>query len=159
MRSLVNSPARERSSLPSHRPRPSIFPLQTQMAFSPLIRRAITKTHNLRSSWCLGDRFLTHSTISNNNDKIVENAGRGCDSNRCYSNASSVGGAGLPSYMRAAVFWEPNKPLTIEELRMPRPKAGEILIKTKGILLILLMIILFCFAFVVFLVENERLQF
>ncbi|GLT53254.1 hypothetical protein SLA2020_265390 [Shorea laevis] len=102
------------------------------MAFSPLIRRAITKTHYLRSSWCLGDRFLTHSTISNNNDKIVENAGRGCDFNRCYSNASSVGGAGLPSYMRAAVFWEPNKPLTIEELRMPRPKAGEILIKTKA---------------------------
>jgi hypothetical protein len=117
------------------------------MAFSPLIRRAITKTHTLRSSWGLVERFLTHSTISNNNDKIVENVGRGLDSNRCYSNASSVGGAGLPSYMRAAVFWEPNKPLTLEEFRIPRPKAGEILIKTKGILLILLMIILFCFVF------------
>ena len=37
-----------------------------------------------------------------------------------------------PSYMRAAVFWEPNKPLTIEDFQMPRPKANEILIKTKG---------------------------
>ncbi|XP_027123255.1 uncharacterized protein [Coffea arabica] len=37
-----------------------------------------------------------------------------------------------PSYMRAAVFWEPNKPLTIEDFQMPRPKANEILIKTKA---------------------------
>ena len=34
--------------------------------------------------------------------------------------------------MRGTVFWEPNKPLSIEEFHMPRPKAGEILIKTKG---------------------------
>lgn len=40
--------------------------------------------------------------------------------------------SGGPAYMRGAVFWEPNKPLTIEDFRMPRPKAGEILIKTKG---------------------------
>lgn len=40
---------------------------------------------------------------------------------------------GGPSYMRAAVFWEPNKPLTFEDFHMPRPKANEILIKTKGI--------------------------
>jgi Zn-dependent alcohol dehydrogenase len=38
----------------------------------------------------------------------------------------------LPKYMRGAVFWEPNMPLTIEEFHMPRPKAGELLIKTKG---------------------------
>lgn len=34
--------------------------------------------------------------------------------------------------MRGLVFWETNKPLTIEEFNMPRPKAGEILIKTKA---------------------------
>ena len=39
---------------------------------------------------------------------------------------------GLPQYMRGAVFWEPNKPLTIEDFHMPHPKAGELLIKTKG---------------------------
>eukprot|EP00262_Sarcandra_glabra_P021292 TRINITY_DN8917_c0_g1_i1.p1 TRINITY_DN8917_c0_g1~~TRINITY_DN8917_c0_g1_i1.p1 ORF type:complete len:442 (+),score=67.55 TRINITY_DN8917_c0_g1_i1:69-1328(+) len=37
-----------------------------------------------------------------------------------------------PSFMRGAVFWEPNKSLTIEEFHMPRPRAGEILIKTKA---------------------------
>ncbi|XP_047330421.1 alcohol dehydrogenase [Impatiens glandulifera] len=36
------------------------------------------------------------------------------------------------SYMRGAVFWEPNKPLSIEDFQMPRPKAGEVLIKTKA---------------------------
>ncbi|CAO2200255.1 unnamed protein product [Urochloa humidicola] len=40
--------------------------------------------------------------------------------------------AGGPSYMRGAVFWEPGRPLTLEEFRMPRPKAGELLIKTKA---------------------------
>lgn len=34
--------------------------------------------------------------------------------------------------MRAAVFWEPNKPLSLEDFHMPRPKANEILIKTKA---------------------------
>ena len=34
--------------------------------------------------------------------------------------------------MRGIVFWEPNKPVSIEDFHMPRPKAGEILIKTKG---------------------------
>lgn len=37
-----------------------------------------------------------------------------------------------PSSMRAAVFWEPGRPLSIEDFHMPRPKAGEILIKTKA---------------------------
>lgn len=41
-----------------------------------------------------------------------------------------VGGG--PSYMRGTVFWEPGKPLTIEELHMPIPKVGEVLIRTKG---------------------------
>lgn len=41
--------------------------------------------------------------------------------------------AGGPTYMRGAVFWEPGRPLTLEEFRMPRPKAGEVLIKTKGL--------------------------
>ncbi|KAG1363616.1 alcohol dehydrogenase [Cocos nucifera] len=40
--------------------------------------------------------------------------------------------AGGPSFMRGAVFWEPNRPLTTEEFHMPRPKAGELLIKTKA---------------------------
>ncbi|XP_031109036.1 uncharacterized protein LOC116013427 isoform X2 [Ipomoea triloba] len=39
---------------------------------------------------------------------------------------------GGPSHMRAAVFWEPNKPLTLEDFHIPRPKANEVLIKTKA---------------------------
>ncbi|XP_057970445.1 uncharacterized protein LOC131159501 [Malania oleifera] len=39
---------------------------------------------------------------------------------------------GGPSYMRGAVFWEPNKPLSIEDFHMPRPKSGEILLKNKA---------------------------
>lgn len=35
-------------------------------------------------------------------------------------------------FMRGVVFREPNKPLTIEEFHMPRPKASELLIKTKA---------------------------
>lgn len=38
----------------------------------------------------------------------------------------------LPETMKAAVFWEPRKPMTIEELKMPRPQFGEVLIRTKG---------------------------
>ncbi|KAB1208633.1 Succinate-semialdehyde dehydrogenase (acetylating) [Morella rubra] len=108
------------------------------MAFSPMIRRAITEARTSRSSWCLGNGFVTHRTISNVKDddshhKTLGNGGgRGLSSYRSYSNSGSLGGVGLPSYMRAAVFWEPNKPLTIEEFRMPRPKAGEVLIKTKA---------------------------
>lgn len=34
--------------------------------------------------------------------------------------------------MRGTVFWEPDRQLTIEEFHMPRPKAGELLIKTKA---------------------------
>ncbi|KAK6944280.1 Alcohol dehydrogenase, N-terminal [Dillenia turbinata] len=41
--------------------------------------------------------------------------------------------SGGPSYMRGAVYWgDPTKPLQIEELQIPRPKAGELLIKTKA---------------------------
>ncbi|KAL5229518.1 hypothetical protein ABZP36_028294 [Zizania latifolia] len=51
-----------------------------------------------------------------------------------HDSASAAGYhvAGGPSFMRGAVFWEPGRPLTVEEFRMPRPKAGELLIKTKA---------------------------
>ncbi|XP_078153113.1 uncharacterized protein LOC144548311 [Carex rostrata] len=62
---------------------------------------------------------------------------------RCLSTSSSEGvGAttsaagynvgGGTSFMRGVVFYEPGRPLSIEEFKMPRPKAGEVLIKTKG---------------------------
>jgi len=40
----------------------------------------------------------------------------------------------LPETMKAAVLWEPRKPMTIEDLKMPRPQIGEVLIRTKGMI-------------------------
>lgn len=34
--------------------------------------------------------------------------------------------------MRGSVFLEPSRPLVIDDLHMPRPKAGEMILKTKG---------------------------
>ncbi|KAF5192809.1 Alcohol dehydrogenase-like [Thalictrum thalictroides] len=38
-----------------------------------------------------------------------------------------------PSFMQGIVFWgKPNSPITIEDFYLPKPKAGELLIKTKA---------------------------
>ncbi|GAU25433.1 hypothetical protein TSUD_70860 [Trifolium subterraneum] len=96
---------------------------------SAIVRRNITnnlKRLPLLSSSCWG--------FNNNNNhllNVAEEHGGGSGSG-CVSFHAEAGGVGLPSYMRGAVYWEPNKPLTIEEFHIPRPKAGELLIKTKG---------------------------
>lgn len=96
---------------------------------SAIVRRNIIRSNNLKrlSCWRL-----------NNNKQLLNNVEDACT---IYTEA--VGGVGLPSYMRGAVFREPNKPLTIEEFHIPRPKAGELLIKTKGIFLSLLRLYIF----------------
>ncbi|OWM89897.1 hypothetical protein CDL15_Pgr012534 [Punica granatum] len=50
------------------------------------------------------------------------------------SSSSSAAGYHVSpsSFMRGAVFWEPDRPLSLEQLQLPRPKAGELLIKTKA---------------------------
>ncbi|PKA56642.1 Alcohol dehydrogenase 1 [Apostasia shenzhenica] len=57
-----------------------------------------------------------------------------CDSASAEEQIKAAGYhvGGGPSFMRGTVFWEPNRPLTMEEFQMPRPKAGELLIKTKA---------------------------
>ncbi|CAN6711815.1 unnamed protein product [Malus baccata var. baccata] len=65
-----------------------------------------------------------------NNSAAFEPEFRDTTTTRCLH--SLGGGGGLPSSMRAAVFREPNKPLTFEEFHIPRPKSGELLIKTKA---------------------------
>lgn len=78
--------------------------------------RSVIRAFNSSSSssdWC-GNRNSRRSLVTSGID------------------AASYHLSGGPSYMRGAVFWEPNKPLTFEDFNMPRPKAGEILIKTKG---------------------------
>ncbi|XP_058731137.1 uncharacterized protein LOC131602928 [Vicia villosa] len=89
---------------------------------STIVRRNITQ--NLKKF-----PLLSSSLFNNNHLFNVE------PSSTVSFHSESVaggGGGGLPSYMRGAVYWEPNKPLTIEEFHIPRPKAGELLIKTKA---------------------------
>ncbi|EXB64096.1 Succinate-semialdehyde dehydrogenase (acetylating) [Morus notabilis] len=83
----------------------------------------------------LGSRSLSSSslvghttTTDNNQNHNHHNHNQNSRNGRWYHSA----GAGLPSYMRAAVFREPNKPLALEEFHIPRPKSGELLIKTKA---------------------------
>ncbi|KAH6788203.1 GroES-like zinc-binding alcohol dehydrogenase family protein [Perilla frutescens var. hirtella] len=70
---------------------------------------------------------------------LLEGSPSYSDRRRWYSSsegtamsASGYNVSGGPSYMRGAVFWEANKPLTFEDFEMPRPKANEVLVKTKA---------------------------
>ncbi|CAL5214660.1 unnamed protein product [Lathyrus oleraceus] len=89
---------------------------------SAIVRRNIT--HNLKKL-----PFLSSSLFNSKHLFNVEPSGSVSFHSETVAGG---GGAGLPSYMRGAVYWEPNKPLTIEEFHIPRPKAGELLIKTKA---------------------------
>lgn len=85
---------------------------------------SITRSSSIISSWW---RSLCHANGIDAPAKVD-----GEEVKKHDVDVSSYNLNGGSSYMRAAVFWEPNKPLTIEEFHMPRPKSGEILIKTKG---------------------------
>ncbi|XP_004503868.1 uncharacterized protein [Cicer arietinum] len=85
---------------------------------SAIVRRNIT--NNLKRLPFLSSCRLKKQHLFNVEDGTVS------------IHTDAVLGVGLPSYMRGAVYREPNKPLTIEEFHIPRPKAGELLIKTKG---------------------------
>ncbi|KAH6825537.1 GroES-like zinc-binding alcohol dehydrogenase family protein [Perilla frutescens var. hirtella] len=70
---------------------------------------------------------------------LLEGSPSYSDRRRWYSSsegttmsASGYNVNGGPSHMRGAVFWEANKPLTFEDFEMPRPKANEVLVKTKA---------------------------
>lgn len=91
------------------------------MALAMVRRNVITHYSKFTSSWSVLSR---HSSIHNPSPASV--------SPFHSQSVGGGGGGGLPSYMRGAVYWETNKPLSIEEFHMPRPKAGEVLIKTKG---------------------------
>ncbi|KAK4264650.1 hypothetical protein QN277_025797 [Acacia crassicarpa] len=101
------------------------------MATSLLRRTSII--HNARrfkfpSSWCLSELLTQHFPIDNAvNENAIHRVSKGVS---FYSQVAS--GGGLPSSMRGAVFWEKGKPLSIEEFHIPRPKAGEVLVKTKA---------------------------
>ncbi|VVB17903.1 unnamed protein product [Arabis nemorensis] len=94
------------------------------MAFAPILRRA-SAAKNLFSL----SRLAVGSSLS---FRSLQTGSSGDD---CQpSPPSSTAGYHVSSggYMRGAVYREPNKPLTIEEFHIPRPKSNEILIKTKA---------------------------
>uniref|UniRef100_A0A2P2IX99 Alcohol dehydrogenase class-3 isoform X1 n=1 Tax=Rhizophora mucronata TaxID=61149 RepID=A0A2P2IX99_RHIMU len=108
------------------------------MGFSYLTRcSAITKRFHPLSSKChssLGSSGslapFAYATSAAAKSSSLCNGVSGDGSEQKVSKSSYHVSSG--DFMRGAVFWEPNKPLTIEEFRMPRPKAGEVLIKNKG---------------------------
>lgn len=58
------------------------------------------------------------------------------DGRRWYSGGEGTSAGyhvnSAPSYMRGSVFWNKDTPITYEDFEMPRPKANEVLIKTKA---------------------------
>ncbi|KAH0987899.1 hypothetical protein GBA52_015076 [Prunus armeniaca] len=124
------------------------------MIRSAIAKRLVSSNSSSSSSSSSGWSWLCQKTSSssrsssslvgqclnddNNNNKKLEFEFDGIErtskssSSRWFHSASLGTGGGLPSSMRAAVFREPNQPLTIEEFHIPRPKSGEILLKTKA---------------------------
>ncbi|CAK7328554.1 unnamed protein product [Dovyalis caffra] len=106
------------------------------MGFSHLIQRSIAKklfsskpSNILPSSWFLADT-TAKSLHHNGGFKGAKISYFDGDDNTKISKSSYHVSSG--GFMRGAVFWEPNKPVTMEEFHIPRPKAGEVLIKTKA---------------------------
>ncbi|XP_055811545.1 uncharacterized protein LOC129881184 [Solanum dulcamara] len=97
------------------------------MSFLQFIRSAINGSRSTSSKIAL----LARSTTPFTNRSF-------CSRSESEKNSTTPSAAsyyhlsGGPTHMRAAVFWEPGKPLTFEDFHMPRPKANEVLIKTKA---------------------------
>ncbi|KAL2521228.1 GroES-like zinc-binding alcohol dehydrogenase family protein [Forsythia ovata] len=104
------------------------------MAFyrtSLLIRKALSSNSSRRTAVFSSCGSLPYN--SSNHDFRT----RSYSSSESEDKGTKISAAGYhlsngSSYMRGLVFWEPNKPLTFEDFNMPRPKANEVLIKTKA---------------------------
>lgn len=97
-----------------------------------MIHSAITKGLTLSSSTAKSSILSSISSFLNRNIHQLNNASDHVTDHLTNHSSSASYHVSSGGYMRGAVFWEPNKPLTIEEFHLPRPKAGEILVKTKG---------------------------
>ncbi|OMO89762.1 Alcohol dehydrogenase superfamily, zinc-type [Corchorus capsularis] len=98
------------------------------MVFSSVITRIAISRNPINRSILSSSRWISTHVFSNSNH--LKNAETAVQPPLTPASAAYHVSSG--GYMRGTVFWEPNKPLTIEEFHMPRPKAGELLIKTKG---------------------------
>ncbi|KAM3270305.1 hypothetical protein P3S67_029412 [Capsicum chacoense] len=99
------------------------------MSFSHFIRRAINGS---TSRIALSARSTSSSIFASRSFCSEKKNSNASSTKRAASDASYYHLNGGPSHMRAAVFWEPGKTLTFEDFHMPRPKANEILLKTKA---------------------------
>ncbi|XP_044500096.1 alcohol dehydrogenase [Mangifera indica] len=97
-----------------------------------MIHSAITKGLTLSSSTAKSSILSSISSFLNRNIHQLNNASDHVTDHLTNHSSSASYHVSSGGYMRGAVFWEPNKPLTIEEFHLPRPKAGEILVKTKA---------------------------
>ncbi|XP_059624516.1 uncharacterized protein LOC132267368 [Cornus florida] len=109
------------------------------MGLFHLIRSAVNNgARNNGWSWGRGSLRRGVSVLGSNTTSIIDKTTQRSSTSSSSSSSSSVVSSsayhlsGGPSYMRGFVFWEPNKPLTMEDFHFPRPKAGEVLIKTKA---------------------------
>ncbi|PHT44286.1 hypothetical protein CQW23_18311 [Capsicum baccatum] len=99
------------------------------MSFSHFIRRAINGS---TSRIALSARSTSSSIFASRSFCSEKKNSNASSTKTAASDASYYHLNDGPSHMRAAVFWEPGKPLTFEDFHMPRPKANEILLKTKA---------------------------
>ncbi|KAJ6416912.1 hypothetical protein OIU84_002739 [Salix udensis] len=106
------------------------------MGLSHLIQRSITKkllpskpSNIISSSSFLADTTAKSFDLSGGSNGAKINSFDGNDRLKISKSSYHVSSG---SFTRGVVFWEPNMPVTIEEFQMPRPKAGEVLIKTKA---------------------------
>ncbi|KAK4353536.1 hypothetical protein RND71_025730 [Anisodus tanguticus] len=100
------------------------------MSFPQFIRNAICRSTS--SKLTLSSRSTTLFATSRFSNRPFCSDSMEKSSSTTASAASYYHLSGGPSHMRAVVFWEPGKPLTFEDFHMPRPKANEVLIKTKA---------------------------
>ncbi|KAL5752205.1 hypothetical protein ACOSP7_022386 [Xanthoceras sorbifolium] len=97
-----------------------------------MFRNAIVSRLRLLSS---NSSILSSSSSSSSSSlhfNRINQVNNVTDYHNTRSSSSALYHVSSGGYMRGTVFWEPNKPLTIEEFHMPRPKSNEILIKTKA---------------------------
>ncbi|KAL5729780.1 hypothetical protein ACHQM5_002681 [Ranunculus cassubicifolius] len=93
--------------------------------FSSKLSRSILS----RVNSCSRHQYLTTSFNLNRSISQLSSS----QDEKTSDNVNGYNVHSAPSFMQGTVFWgKPNSPLTIEDFHMPKPKAGELLIKTKA---------------------------
>ncbi|XP_021854672.1 uncharacterized protein [Spinacia oleracea] len=92
-----------------------------------IIRKSIVKRIIANPSSLICRSIFTDSSI---NPALISSSLP--SSSASFSSSSYNVSGGGASYMRGMMFTKPNQPLVIEDFLMPRPKANEVLVKTKA---------------------------